>query len=504
MRHRGSDTRGDAATSIRWPAYGQAAFIETGQSQVQAGPNQHTAAIASVAKVMTAYVVLRDHPLSAGEGGPTITLTHADAADTDRMRRRGESIVSVAAGEQLTELQALQALLLPSANNIAAALARWDAGSTGRFVARMNATARSLGMAHTRYADPSGYDAATVSTAADQVRVADRAMSLPVFAGIVATPRATLPVTGTVRNTNRLLGDDGFVGIKTGNTNTAGGCFAFRAIRVIDGKQTTITGVVLGQPGSDQVEAGLAAADAMVNRIAGQRPVGGFTAINLGPRSSASSGARISASDARSATNRVRCSQHTSGEAMKRTRLPLAALALLAVVAAGCGSGSVPPGNGNTSNSAAKTPAGVSGSNGTTTRRQKAVRFAECMRNNGIGAFPDPDASGRLTIDAVANGSSIDTSSAAFTQALGACKGLEPSGFTGARVTPPQRTARLEFARCIRKNGVPDFPDPTQDGPLVDTNRIPSAATPAGMSALNAAMHTCSRFGAAAGVSGGQ
>jgi len=42
-----------------WPAYGQAAFIQTGRSHVQAGPNQHPAAIASVAKVMTAYLVLR-------------------------------------------------------------------------------------------------------------------------------------------------------------------------------------------------------------------------------------------------------------------------------------------------------------------------------------------------------------------------------------------------------------------------------------------------------------
>ena len=175
----------------------------------------------------------------------------------------------IAAGEQLTERQALQALLLPSANNIAAVLARWDAGSADRFVARMNATARSLGMTHTRYTDPSGYDDATVSTAADQVRIVDRAMRLPVFASIVATPSATLPVAGTVHNTNTLLGHDGFVGVKTGSDDAAGGCFAFRAIRWIDGKRTTITGVVLGQPGHDQIAAGLAAADAMVDRIAG-------------------------------------------------------------------------------------------------------------------------------------------------------------------------------------------------------------------------------------------
>ena len=253
-----------------WPAQGQAAVVTAGQSRIQASPNQHVAAIASVAKVMTAYLVLEDHPLLSGDEGPTMTLTDADAADTDRRREQQESVVSVAAGEQLTERQALQALLLPSANNIASVLARWDAGSEARFVARMNATARSLGMTHTRYTDPSGYDAETVSTAADQVRIVNRAMRLPVFASIVATSSATLPLVGTVHNTNALLGHDGFVGVKTGSDDAAGGCFAFRAIRWIDGKRTTITGVVLGQPGHDQIAAGLAAADAMVGRIAGR------------------------------------------------------------------------------------------------------------------------------------------------------------------------------------------------------------------------------------------
>jgi len=257
---------GEAVPSTVWPAYGQAAFVQTGQSRVQAGPNQHAAPIASVAKVMTAYLVLRDHPLRLGEEGPTITLTDADVADTDRRRRQGESFVSIVAGEQLTERQALQALLLPSANNIAAVLARWSAGSVDGFVSRMNATARALGMTRTRYTDPSGYDDATVSTAADQVRVVIQAMRLPAFASIVATPRAALPVAGVVHNTNRLLGYNGFVGVKTGSTDAAGGCFAFRAIRWIGGKRTTITGVVLGQPGN-QAAAGLMAADAMVDRI---------------------------------------------------------------------------------------------------------------------------------------------------------------------------------------------------------------------------------------------
>jgi serine-type D-Ala-D-Ala carboxypeptidase (penicillin-binding protein 5/6) len=253
-----------------WPAYGQAAFIESGSSVIHAGPNQHAAPIASVAKVMTAYLVLRDHPLRVGEDGPTITLTDDDVLDTERRRGQEESVVPVAAGEQLTELQALQALLLPSANNIAAVLARWDAGSEELFVTRMNATARSLGMTHTRYTDPSGYDDATVSTAADQVRIVDRALRLPVLASIVATPSALLPVAGIVHNTNTLLGRDGFVGVKTGSDNAAGGCFAFRAVRWTGGARKTITGVVLGQPGRDQIAAGLAAGGAMVDRIAGR------------------------------------------------------------------------------------------------------------------------------------------------------------------------------------------------------------------------------------------
>jgi serine-type D-Ala-D-Ala carboxypeptidase (penicillin-binding protein 5/6) len=264
-----------AVPSTVWPAYGQAAFLEGGRPHIYAGPNQHPAAIASVAKVMTAFVVLRDHPLRVDEEGPTITLTGDDVVDTYRRRGQEESVVSVAAGEQLTERQALEALLLPSANNIAAVLARWDAGSTERFVARMNAAARTLGMTRTRYTDPSGLDDATVSTAVDQVRIVDRAMRLPVFASIVATQSVTLPVAGTVHNTNALLGRNGFVGVKTGSDAAAGGCFAFWAIRWIDGKRTTITGVVLGQPGADRIAAGLAAAEAMVDRIAGRRATPG-------------------------------------------------------------------------------------------------------------------------------------------------------------------------------------------------------------------------------------
>ena len=174
---------------------------------------------------------------------------------------------------------------------------------------------------------------------------------------------------------------------------------------------------------------------------------------------------------------------------MKRKRWTLAGLSLIAVAAliSGCGS-------------SAPAETGTGGGNDPAANAPKAVKFAECMRSNGVSRFPDPGASGKLTIDAVANGSSLDTSTPAFRQAISACKALEPAGFMGTKRSSQQQNAALTFAQCIRENGVKDFPDPTPNGPLVDTNRIPSAAEPGGMSVLRAAMQKCRDAAAAAGV----
>jgi hypothetical protein len=201
---------------------------------------------------------------------------------------------------------------------------------------------------------------------------------------------------------------------------------------------------------------------------------------------------------------------------MRRTLRPLATLAMVAligVISAGCSNALAGTGSsgGNTtatptSPTVAPTAVPATGSSGgnNTTNRDQAVKFAGCMRANGVSKFPDPDASGKLTIDAIANGSSLDTSSAAFKKAISACKDLEPPGFTGDKRSPEQQKAALKFAQCIRDNGVTDFPDPAPDGPLVDTNRIPSAERNGGMSILNAAMQKCRGLAENAGVSGGK
>jgi hypothetical protein len=173
---------------------------------------------------------------------------------------------------------------------------------------------------------------------------------------------------------------------------------------------------------------------------------------------------------------------------MKRTLRPLAALALVALICAGC----------------SKAPSNNSADDSTAANHDQAVKFAECMRNNGVAQFPDPDASGSFTIDAVVNGSSLDTTSAAWKNAINACKALEPAGFMGSTRTAEQQQNALKFAQCIRDNGVKDFPDPAADQPLIDTNRIPSANQAGGMTILHAAMQTCRDLAAAAGVTGGQ
>jgi hypothetical protein len=157
---------------------------------------------------------------------------------------------------------------------------------------------------------------------------------------------------------------------------------------------------------------------------------------------------------------------------------------MLALIVAGCSSGSADSPN---------TATGSGGASTTAANREKAMKFAECMRDNGVREFPDPNASGELTIDAVANGTSLDPSSAAFKNAIGACKDLQPPGFTGRKRSAQEQAYALKFAQCMRDNGVKDFPDPTPDGALIDTNRIPSAAGRGARSipGFDAAAHRC-------------
>jgi hypothetical protein len=181
---------------------------------------------------------------------------------------------------------------------------------------------------------------------------------------------------------------------------------------------------------------------------------------------------------------------------MRRALRPPAALAMVAMVAAlsaGCGG---TRSSGGTSTAAPTATTGTASSTGSGTSAAtplaKAVKFAECMRANGVSAFPDPDASGELTIDGVVNGSSLDTSTAAWKTAISACRDLQPPGFMGTEVSPEKQEVRLKFAQCMRDNGIKDFPDPTANGPLIDTSRMPGSPGALSIPGFKAAQEKCS------------
>lgn len=238
------------ALNVPLPTTGQAALYLEGTGWVAETPGQTPVAIASVTKLMTALLVVEAHPLEPGQAGPALTVSGEDQSVYQAEAAAGDSVVPVRVGESLTELQLLQGLLLPSGDNFARILAQWVSGSEGSFVAAMNRKAKALGMTHTVYADASGLNPGSISTASDLTKLAVEIMSQPVLAQVVALSKADLPVAGVVHNYDFVLGQQGVVGIKTGWTEEAGGCFVFAARKTVDGISAELLGAVLAQPGN--------------------------------------------------------------------------------------------------------------------------------------------------------------------------------------------------------------------------------------------------------------
>lgn len=245
---------------------------------------------ASVAKTMTALVILEVHPLLPAQAGPILTMTRQDVDDYRSIAAAGGSFAPVTLGEHLSERDLLVGLMLPSANNLALTAARWIDGSVAAFVARLNARAVQLGMSHTHFADPDGLAAATTSTAADLVLLGAAAVADDALLSVVSTTTATLPDGTVVTNLDQLLGvDPGWLGIKTGWTPPAGGCLLFAARRILapGAPPLTVVGAVLGQPPDGNVDLAhpeLGAAFS-VARAAVDAAFGQFAAVRVGPAS---------------------------------------------------------------------------------------------------------------------------------------------------------------------------------------------------------------------------
>jgi D-alanyl-D-alanine carboxypeptidase (penicillin-binding protein 5/6) len=247
--------------AIPWPTGVQSA-LTIGALGVSLSSGQETAVpVASLTKMMTARIILTDHPLASGQDGPTVTITPDAVTLYQEDLDTGQANVEVAVGEVLTERQLLEGMLVHSANNFADLLAIWDAGSVSAFVTKMNAAAAALGMSDTTYSDASGLSTQTMSTPVDQLKLAQADVTNPVFDQIVDNSTVTLPIAGTVGSFTPLIGFGGVVGIKSGFTSAAGGCDVLAMTQLIAGRPVEVLVAVVGvQTGDDVVSlAGLEA-----------------------------------------------------------------------------------------------------------------------------------------------------------------------------------------------------------------------------------------------------
>jgi serine-type D-Ala-D-Ala carboxypeptidase (penicillin-binding protein 5/6) len=258
----------DAA--LQWPSVGSAALDIPALGVLDSHHNE-VVPIASLTKMMTAYVTLKQLPLGLGETGPCHTVTDDDVLTYQQLVGIDESSVPVTVGEQLCEIDLLNGLLVHSAGNYAVMLANMVAGSNEAFIADMNQEASALGLTGTYYADVTGYSPQSVSTAVDQARLATLLMESPLVRSIVDQQSVTLPFAGTVTSYTPDVGYDNVIGVKSGRTSEAGGCDVM-AMTFQDGTTTRVAyAVVLGQRGGNLLTPAGEAALALDNSAVASR-----------------------------------------------------------------------------------------------------------------------------------------------------------------------------------------------------------------------------------------
>jgi D-alanyl-D-alanine carboxypeptidase (penicillin-binding protein 5/6) len=237
------------SVKLSWPAQGYAAIGAKGYGVLATHGSQNQRPMASISKVVTALAVLEKHPFKSSKSSPTLTMTAADVELFNKYYGMGGAYVKVEVGEKITLYQALQAILLPSANNMADSVAIWAFGSMEKYHEYANQMLARMGLKQTVVAtDASGFAPGSKSTPTDLVRLGELAMKNPVIAEIVAQPSATIPVHGVIYSANSRLGFNNIIGIKTGLTDEAGGCFLFAAQHDVNGQKVMLIGAILGEP----------------------------------------------------------------------------------------------------------------------------------------------------------------------------------------------------------------------------------------------------------------
>jgi D-alanyl-D-alanine carboxypeptidase (penicillin-binding protein 5/6) len=232
---------------LSMPNYGASSLGAVGfADDLATGGTDEALPIASITKIITALVVLEEHPLGMVDDGPTIAFGQADVDIYYRFLADNGKVAAVSSSLKLTQREVLDVVLVESANNYAESLVVWAFGSEMKFLEAAQTWLRSNGLAHTSLADSTGMSPKNVSTAIDLVRLGKLALENPVVSTIVATKEATIPGIGKIENTNDLLGMAGVRGIKTGTLDEAGACLLFASDIVVGTETVVVVGVVLG------------------------------------------------------------------------------------------------------------------------------------------------------------------------------------------------------------------------------------------------------------------
>jgi serine-type D-Ala-D-Ala carboxypeptidase (penicillin-binding protein 5/6) len=241
-------------SALPWPHQGISAVAVPQVSVVAGSPHQQARPIASLTKMMTAWVILHRLPLSVGQRGPCVTVNAQDVALYHHDNVTGQSDAEVKVGERLCENTLLEGLLVHSAGNFAFIFLRILHTNVTTFVTKMNQDARTLGLLHTHYVDPTGIKPGDRSTAVDQAMLAADLMSAePIVRSIVDRTHVVLPVAGDLISYTPFVGFNGVIGVKSGYTIPAGGCDAMAVRFTLNGVTITTYAVVLGQQGGDSI-----------------------------------------------------------------------------------------------------------------------------------------------------------------------------------------------------------------------------------------------------------
>lgn len=237
------------AVDLDWPSGGQAAVAASGYGVLATYGEQKPISTASITKVILALCVLDKQPIAQGSEGATYTIAQQDVDSYNYYVENVGSRLPVQAGQKLTEYQAIQALLIPSANNIAESLVSWVFGDQASYAAYATQYLQQNSLYNTKIgSDASGYDPSTVSTASDLAKLGLLALQNPVIMEIGGQESATFPIAGKVDNWDTVLGQNGITGLKTGNNEVNLGAFLFTATAHYGGKDLQLTGAVLDAP----------------------------------------------------------------------------------------------------------------------------------------------------------------------------------------------------------------------------------------------------------------